>query len=171
MPVVLRASLNTVKSEVLRSLYLLYWYKSTNTGARERSVQRITETPAEAARSFLHMQFACFTGTKVQILTLGQRAADYGDPRGGRAVDSQFTRFTGTTVQILTPEKRAADYGDPRRGRAVVSAYAVYLLYWYRSTNTDARKARSRLRRPPQMPCGRFCMRAARSGYSVYLLY
>jgi hypothetical protein len=87
-------------------------------------------------------------------------------------VRPHFTCFTGTKVQIMALEKEActADSGDPRRCRAVVSACAVYLLYWYNSTNTDAREACSRLRRPPQMPCGRFCMRAAQSGYSVYLL-
>ena len=53
VPMVLNTSFNTIKSEV-RSLYLLYWNKSTNTGARERSVQPIPETPADAARSFLH---------------------------------------------------------------------------------------------------------------------
>ncbi len=39
---------------------------------------------------------------------------------------TQFTFFTGAKVQILTPEEL--------RARQWCS---VYLLYWYKSTNTD----------------------------------
>jgi hypothetical protein len=41
---------------------------------------------------------------------------------------SQFTRFTGTKVQILTLLRR----------RAERLRFSVYLLYWYKSTNTDS---------------------------------
>jgi hypothetical protein len=52
-----------------------------------------------------------FTGTKVQILTL---PVTCGEARGDAG--THFTCFTGTKVQILT----------------------LWLLYCYKSTNTDA---------------------------------
>jgi hypothetical protein len=47
----------------LYSVYLLYWYKSTNPDTEEE--QLLLEDPKEICT-----QFTCFTGTKVQILTL-----------------------------------------------------------------------------------------------------
>ena len=44
---------------------------------------------------------------------------------------TQFTCFTGTKVQILTPEECG-------RGTVATARYVVYLLYWYKITNTDA---------------------------------
>ena len=44
-----------------------------------------------------------------------------------------FTCLTGTKVQVLTPEELQAA-GDER-------VQLLYLLYWYKSTNTDAREA------------------------------
>jgi hypothetical protein len=41
-------------------------------------------------------QFTCFTGAKVQILTLVEKRA------GATGRGPQFTCFTGTKVQILT---------------------------------------------------------------------
>jgi hypothetical protein len=43
------------------SLYLLYWYKSANTDAAAAQDALIVS---------IKDQFTCFTGTKVQILTL-----------------------------------------------------------------------------------------------------
>ena len=125
VPMVLNTSFNTIKSEV-RSLYLLYWYKSAALLQACKGVRQCLgcSTPRSTPSS--------------------------------RRCGTHFTCFTGTKVQILAPKKRAAYSGDPCRCRAVVSAYALCLLHWYKSTNTDSRKARSRLRRPPRRPCGRF---------------
>ncbi len=86
------------------SVYLLYWYKSTNT---------------DAAAAWLCLQrLSGATETAV---------------RGG----TQFTCFTCTKEQILTHEELRARTSHlihcPRGWR-----YSVYLLYWYKSTNTDA---------------------------------
>ncbi len=56
------------------SVCLLYWYKSTNTDADSRSPKKKSApTPPPPGRRVkdLGTQFACFTGTKVQILTNG----------------------------------------------------------------------------------------------------
>ena len=73
-------------------------------------------------------QFTCFTGTKVQIL-MQLRQAELGK--------RQFTCFTGTKVQMMTQlgQLELGKRGPYRR--ASIQA-AVYLLYWYKSTNTDA---------------------------------
>ena len=52
---------------------------------------------------------------------------------------TQFTCFTVTKVQILTPEELGP--GIPR-------SISVYLLYWYKRTNTDAAGGR----RPTGIP-------------------
>jgi len=62
---------------------------------------------------------------------------------------TQFTYFSGTKAQILTLEKRMQELvcGTPRRCVCRVSRdlllarYAVYWLYWYKRTNTDAEGA------------------------------
>jgi hypothetical protein len=89
------------------SVYLLYWYNSTNTDrvgggrlCRQLCVRR-------AHRN----QFSCFTGTTVQILT-ELVEADFVDNSAcvelienkgwGIQVNPKFTCFTGTKVQILT---------------------------------------------------------------------
>jgi hypothetical protein len=64
---------------------------------------------------------------------------------GARGPGPQFTCFTGTKVQILT--QKALQRRERRRS-------SVYLLYWHKSTNTDAEGAAERERRR----------------YSVYLL-
>jgi hypothetical protein len=102
-------------------------------------------------------QFTCFTGTKVQILTLRVRRPTCKSgplvapirsvisssrkrlnrpPRKKVAGEAgaRFTCFTGTRVQILTQLLRL------REG----SRCSVYLLYWYTSTNTDAAVAVAR---------------------------
>ena len=56
-------------------------------------------------------QFTCFAGAKVPPLP--------------------FTCFTGTKVQILRQHV----------GGGAASRYSVYLLYWYKSTNSDARRS------------------------------
>jgi hypothetical protein len=59
---------------------------------------------------------------------------------------TQFTCFTGTKVQMLTPDLRRCrllslllrkDHAEGYTEYAKV--YSVYLLYWYKSANTDAR--------------------------------
>jgi hypothetical protein len=51
----------------------------------------------------------------------------------------QFTCFTGTKVQILT--LRAADFGTPWSFEGLFESL-LYLLYWYKSTDTDAARGR-----------------------------
>jgi hypothetical protein len=46
---------------------------------------------------------------------------------------THFTCFTGTKVQILSLFGRQRPPGAAR--------YSLYLLYWYKSTNTDAQDA------------------------------
>jgi hypothetical protein len=94
------------------SLYLLYWYKSTNTDAAAH-IQ---------TRGYPH--FTCCTGTKVQILTqqrtyrplleMSQVLGPYFAAHfvitpavfyalfGPSVAGTRFTCFTGTKVQILT---------------------------------------------------------------------
>jgi hypothetical protein len=50
---------------------------------------------------------------------------------------TQFTCFTGTKVQIMTQKDLVRI--------THMSRYSVYLLYWYKSTNTDAEGAGSML--------------------------
>ncbi len=94
------------------SVYLLYWYKSTNTD-----------------RSFPPQQNKA--GGVLSLLALLVQKYKYGQKLSSAAEQSwrgaQFTCFTGTKVQMLTPE-------EPRQKLA---GYSVYLLYWYKSTNAD----------------------------------
>jgi hypothetical protein len=66
-------------------------------------------------------QFACFTGTKVQILTL--RTANSATIAGLR--------------------------GDAAHNAAASNRYSVYLLCWYKSTHTDACGGTRRTMLPP----------------------
>jgi hypothetical protein len=66
-------------------------------------------------------EFTCFTGTKVQILTSEEE------------ICTRFTCFTGTKVQILT----SCGGGAASARGSTGDLYSVYLLYWYKSTNTD----------------------------------
>jgi hypothetical protein len=68
---------------------------------------------------------------------------------------THFTGFTSTKVQILTQQRRreallamfrgqkggASSYtrarGMPGLGDGLCDRYSLYLLYWYKSTNTD----------------------------------
>jgi hypothetical protein len=52
----------------------------------------------------------------------------------GGARDTQFTCFAGTKVQMLTQLLQV------HRGKSI-AVEIVYLLYWYKSTNTDAAAA------------------------------
>jgi hypothetical protein len=49
------------------SVYLLYWYKSTNTDTQKREPAR--ELSVSNSTCFTGTKVTCFTGTKVQILT------------------------------------------------------------------------------------------------------
>jgi hypothetical protein len=55
---------------------------------------------------------------------------------------TQFTCFTGTKVQILTSHLSEASAlifeASARPKGPILHRYSVYLLYWYKSTNTDA---------------------------------
>jgi hypothetical protein len=52
-----------------------------------------------------------------------------------------FTCFTSTKVQILTQSMQQLGMKGSRRPRGLrrsAERYAIYLLYWYKSANTDA---------------------------------
>ena len=121
-------------------LYLLYWYKSTNTDAKGGAA-RPTCVHLDLSNNYLYemdpsimtfvslsyldvsynrlkelpgTQFTCFTGTKVQILTRYRATRHSGG--GG----TQFTCVTGTKVQIVTAEAlRARAHRKPARTRDV----------------------------------------------------
>jgi hypothetical protein len=56
----------------------------------------------------------------------------------GKEAGSQFTCFTGTKVQILT--QLEAEIAAAHSNLEVCAL--VYLLYWYKRTNTDAGSSR-----------------------------
>jgi hypothetical protein len=65
-----------------------------------------------------------------------------GNIGSGDASLRQFTCFTGTKVQILAPEKLRARLaicgsGMPRCVSLSAAACLLYLLYWYKGTDTD----------------------------------
>jgi hypothetical protein len=94
-------------------------------------------------------QFTCFTGTNVLSL-LALLAQMRGAANGSR--DAQFTCFTGTNVQVLTqlhPHMRVVTGSAGGRGRA--RRYPVCLLYWYKSTHTDAAAAGAAARSVPSL--------------------
>jgi hypothetical protein len=64
------------------SVYLLYWYKSTNIDATRRERER---SIGAQLRGRVRAQFTCFTGTKVQILTLMPAARCAGEGQAGGA--------------------------------------------------------------------------------------
>ncbi len=101
-------------------------------------------------------QFSFFTGTKVQILTvydlpqslLPQRMRlTLQTSRPLTAARYRYTHFnciTGTKVQIL----HAHDITDARTSDSRAVLYSVYLLCWYKSTNTDAARRLSAHKSP-----------------------
>jgi hypothetical protein len=74
-------------------------------------------------------KLATLNATKAQLLNASSSVAVRLEPApaGGTAV----TCFTSTKVQILTQLRRRREAGASSCGR-----YSVYLLYWYKSTNT-----------------------------------
>ena len=89
--------------------------------------------------------FTCFTGTKLQILTRMRALAALMRHSSGSVVKqgsllligARFTCFTGTNVLVQTcfTGTKAA---SPEGGRAAGDRCSIYLLYWYKTTNTDA---------------------------------
>jgi hypothetical protein len=104
----------TKNTRLAASVYLLYWYKSTNTDAEgaaaasnARAIQDMSATYFTRSQWLAvatGTQFSCFTGTKVQILTLrgGLRTRGSVAAEAGAGAGAQFTCLTGTIVQILT---------------------------------------------------------------------
>jgi ferric iron reductase protein FhuF len=84
------------------SVYLLYWYTSTNTDAEGGGVLSLLALLVQTDSPGRYTRFTCFTGTQVLALL----------------------------VQILTQ--------TGEREATALWRYSVYLLYWYKSTNTDA---------------------------------
>jgi hypothetical protein len=74
-------------------------------------------------------QFTCFTGTKVQILT--QQPLDFSSARRVRAASH------GSLLALLVQKYKYCYDARARRVRDefVPRLMAVYLLYWYKSTN------------------------------------
>ncbi len=92
----------------------------------------------------LYSLYFCFTGTKVQMLTLAEREAPT-SVRSTAAAHAQFTGFTGTKVQILTHKSLQAPTSLRSSGaaQAVCGTMAsgtrfTRFTYWYKSTDTDA---------------------------------
>ncbi len=77
------------------ALYLLYWYKSTNTDAMWRCVRLMPPSPS-LGMHFTGTRVQILTGTRVQIL----RCVRLMPPT--LLLGTHFTCFTGTRVQILT---------------------------------------------------------------------
>jgi hypothetical protein len=132
------------------------YFTSTKVQIRTRCTVR---QPSPATQRYC-AQFTCFTSTKVQIRTrctppqpspatqlycarficFSSTKSTNTSPGG-----TQFTFFTSTKVQILTRAARAAalashpaleDVGLEDNGIGT----HLTLLYWYKSTNTDAEK-------------------------------
>ena len=77
--------------------------------------------------------FTCFTGTAVQILTPEELRGGSGACLVPNLLAKQVEIGTQFTCVRRVVETAAAAYG-----LAVPHVwYAVYLLYWYSSTNTD----------------------------------
>jgi hypothetical protein len=104
----------------------------------------------EATRTPLGAQFACVTGTKVQILT---QKALWGARYCTRLPDTDASLvacFTGTKVQTLTSGVVPSTHHLTRLQAATrASADTTRLLYWYKNTNTDEGAARHTLRNAP----------------------
>ncbi len=56
--------------ESVRGVYLFYWYKSTNADEMYCRAQEIDGKRAKDKYDQVNPKFTCFTGTKVQMLTL-----------------------------------------------------------------------------------------------------
>jgi hypothetical protein len=70
----------------------------------------------------------------VQAVDRGLQLLEMMKARGVETdIGMQFTCFTGTKIHILTQKARVSDLQRPYR--------RVYLLYWYKSTHTDAEGA------------------------------
>jgi hypothetical protein len=78
-------------------------------------------------------QFVCFTSTKVQILTAEELRGRQADER-----QPQFTCYTSTKEQILTQELLLLPQHPQVEAPLLSSTTAVYLLYQFKETNTDA---------------------------------
>jgi len=105
----LALGLHTASPDRRCSLYSVYWYTSTNTDAARRSLMGVAWLPKPDDLDF--------EGNPLAVALLG----------------SQFTCFTGTKVQILTLR-----HASHIMWRTQYHIFSVYLLYWRKSTNTEA---------------------------------
>jgi hypothetical protein len=64
-------------SRLWYSVYLLFWYKSTHKSTNTDAARRITDIRRGTRHNLVSTQFTCFTGTKVQILTLRAASQTY----------------------------------------------------------------------------------------------
>jgi hypothetical protein len=109
----LAAPLDALGFALLYALLALYWYKITNTDAR--SIQRACDLLAAPVDARLRPPACCFTSTKVQKLT-----------QPGDVFVPLYYSVPFIYWQFLW-----------MLGFALL--YALQALYWYKSTNTDAR--------------------------------
>ena len=99
--------------------------------------KKLTKTDAKGAPLGDGTHFTCFTGKKVQILTLEEHAADKDQDKEPTAVDleitwvggTHFPRITSTKVQTLTPKEvycnRLGDHLGWRYSRVLLSFLAL----------------------------------------------
>jgi hypothetical protein len=122
-------------------VYMLYWYKSTNTYACGRCGSGGTERRGRAR------YFTCFAGTKAQIRTLSVAAAVAGQS-GGAA--------RGILLALLLQMYKYVRLRSLRqwRGRAAGPREVFYLLHWYKTTCFTGTKVqiRTHILRDPRGP-------------------
>ena len=122
------------------SLYLLYCYKSTYALSRENQQLELHEAAARATRRQRSCNSSCNNcNSENQQLELHEAPV-----HALELLLTCFSGFTGTKVHILPRENQQLQqlYAAPVRALELLPKfYSVYLLYWYKSTNTDAREA------------------------------
>jgi hypothetical protein len=101
--------------------------------------RRSSRTDTTAPPTLLRTRVLSLLALLVQKYKYGRRGGALAQtrrrPRRCSALEcSQFTRFTGTKVQILTLYTDTTAPPTLLRSRVI----SVYLLYWHKSTNTDA---------------------------------
>ena len=92
------------------SVFLLYWYKSTHTDTLTSSLSVILQSGALSHVCVLYC-YTCFTGTTVQMLTSEQNTV---------------SSYKGAHCHVYELEQVQPGKSE------------VYLLYWYKSANTNA---------------------------------
>ena len=96
------------------SVYLLYWYKSTNTEVLPRSRRQSLAAPQGRARQGEQQVYSFY-------LLYWYKSANT-DATGERlSAGTQFTCFASTKVQILTQQARSSSGGSAHKGPAAAA--------------------------------------------------